>query len=222
MPGPSCRPRLPGEGAAGGAAPPALLPGRGLARPGGATCPRGPAVPVGRRSARPRRAVAGAAARPPSVRAPRRAAPGDAVRAARQRGRPGAVRAGGGRGQHGGEVPRLRPGGRRQGLQLQEGECGRVRGALPVRSRAERRESRGQHLSREPGGAQRARSAPSGSDLRAPERLRGLPVGARRSLELAQLGCPGARHPLSRAGRSGSPSRGVKGKPQPPTPAGPP
>lgn len=51
---------------------------------------------------------------------------GDAVRAAgeRRRRRPRAVRAGGGRGQHGGQVPRLRPGGRRQRLQLQEGEVG--------------------------------------------------------------------------------------------------
>lgn len=50
---------------------------------------------------------------------------GDAVRAAgeRRRRRPRALRAGGGRGQHGGQVPRLRPGGRRQGLQLQEGEA---------------------------------------------------------------------------------------------------
>lgn len=94
--------------------------------PGGRHLP----APIGRRSPAPgglRRA------RPlgPSLCAPRRAAAGDAVRAARQRGCLGAVRAGGGRGQHGREVPRLRPGGRRQRLQLQEGECGRLAGRAP-------------------------------------------------------------------------------------------
>lgn len=54
----------------------------------------------------------------------------------------------------------------------------------PVRSR---------HLPREPGGAERARSVPSDSDLRAPERLRGLPVGARRGRRSPSSAVPGAR-----------------------------
>lgn len=208
---------------------PAPLAGRGLAlrAPPARAAALPPARAHGPQEPRPRRAEAGAAARPPSLCAPFRAAPGDAVRAARQRGRLGAVRAGGGRGQHGGKVSRLRPSGRRQGLQLQEGECGRFAGRAPgpEPGRAARAGGVSTCL-RSRAGAERCRCALSSSNLRAPKRLRGLPVGAqraRRSQALTRLGwsrCAGTL--WARADRSGSPARRVQGNPELPMPAGPP